>query len=130
NNDGVWNEAGASVSFRLAPFFYQTRWFGTLLAAVLVAACAAGYRARVRHLKRRTQALEHAVRTRTQEIRHQKEIAEAANTVKTQLLGIAAHDLKNPLSGIRGFAEIIVESSPPGSVAADLGGEIHQASER
>src|SRR5690606_11849148 len=66
NNDGVWNEAGASVSFRLAPFFYQTRWFGTLLAAVLVAACAAGYRARVRHLKRRTQALERAVRTRTQ----------------------------------------------------------------
>jgi anti-sigma regulatory factor (Ser/Thr protein kinase) len=27
NNDGVWNEAGASWVFAIAPAFYQTRWF-------------------------------------------------------------------------------------------------------
>jgi signal transduction histidine kinase/ligand-binding sensor domain-containing protein len=27
NNDGVWNNTGASVSFSIAPSYYQTRWF-------------------------------------------------------------------------------------------------------
>jgi signal transduction histidine kinase/ligand-binding sensor domain-containing protein len=27
NNDGVWNEAGASVVFTIAPAFFQTTWF-------------------------------------------------------------------------------------------------------
>ena len=27
NNDGVWNETGASLDFRLRPHFYQTLWF-------------------------------------------------------------------------------------------------------
>jgi hypothetical protein len=28
NNDGVWNETGASVSFTVLPHFWQTWWFG------------------------------------------------------------------------------------------------------
>src|SRR5205807_1240586 len=27
NNDGVWNDRGASFSLSLTPHFYQTRWF-------------------------------------------------------------------------------------------------------
>jgi streptogramin lyase len=27
NNDGVWNETGASLTFRVAPFFWETLWF-------------------------------------------------------------------------------------------------------
>lgn len=30
NNDGVWNQMGASFAFSLAPYFYQTYWFYTL----------------------------------------------------------------------------------------------------
>jgi signal transduction histidine kinase len=37
NNDGVWNEAGASWEFAIAPAFYQTRWFFSLC----MLACAA-----------------------------------------------------------------------------------------
>jgi signal transduction histidine kinase len=37
-----------------------------------------------------------------------KELSEA-NRLKTELLGIAAHDLKNPLQSILGFAELIKE---------------------
>jgi ligand-binding sensor domain-containing protein/signal transduction histidine kinase len=38
NNDGVWNESGASLGFALAPAYYQTWWFEVLcgLVAVLV----------------------------------------------------------------------------------------------
>lgn len=40
-----------------------------------------------------------------------KKIAEEANTFKTELLSIAAHDLKNPLQVVIGFAELIKEKS-------------------
>ena len=32
NNDGIWNEQGASLKFHLASYFWQTWWFSTLLA--------------------------------------------------------------------------------------------------
>jgi signal transduction histidine kinase/ligand-binding sensor domain-containing protein len=32
NNDGVWNDAGATLLFTVTPAFYQTWWFRTLLA--------------------------------------------------------------------------------------------------
>jgi signal transduction histidine kinase len=37
NNDGVWNETGASVSLSIAPTFYQTRWFAGLCIAAVAA---------------------------------------------------------------------------------------------
>jgi signal transduction histidine kinase len=39
NNDGVWNTAGASLAFTVAPFFWETWWFlgiGAILAIALV----------------------------------------------------------------------------------------------
>ena len=35
NNDGVWNEEGASLDFAIAPAFYQTWWFRSLCALAL-----------------------------------------------------------------------------------------------
>jgi signal transduction histidine kinase len=37
NNDGVWNETGASLAFELKPHFYQTRIFWLALALLLIA---------------------------------------------------------------------------------------------
>jgi signal transduction histidine kinase/ligand-binding sensor domain-containing protein len=34
NNDGVWNEAGATLSFTMAPAWYQTGWFKLLAIAL------------------------------------------------------------------------------------------------
>jgi signal transduction histidine kinase len=36
NNDGLWNTAGAALTFELRPRFYQTIWFYALLLAALV----------------------------------------------------------------------------------------------
>ena len=36
NNDGVWNETGATLLFMVAPAFYQTWWFRILLGIVAV----------------------------------------------------------------------------------------------
>jgi signal transduction histidine kinase len=37
NNDGVWNETGASVTFTILPTFFQTTWFEML--SIVVAGC-------------------------------------------------------------------------------------------
>ncbi|WP_161596268.1 sensor histidine kinase [Rhodanobacter glycinis] len=37
NNDGVWNETGAAITFRIPPTFFQTIWFQILLAVVFAA---------------------------------------------------------------------------------------------
>jgi signal transduction histidine kinase len=50
NNDGVWNEAGASIAFTIPPAFYQTRWFYALCALGCLGLLAALYRARVRQI--------------------------------------------------------------------------------
>ncbi|MCI0447779.1 histidine kinase, partial [bacterium] len=36
NNDGLWNESGASASFYLKPYFYQTIWFHVLCGVIVV----------------------------------------------------------------------------------------------
>jgi ligand-binding sensor domain-containing protein len=40
NNDGVWNETGASLKFEVLPYFWQTTWF--LVFSGLATALAAG----------------------------------------------------------------------------------------
>jgi signal transduction histidine kinase len=47
NNDGVWNEAGASVDFAIAPAYYQTNWFRVLSVGMVVALVMAAYRVRL-----------------------------------------------------------------------------------
>ncbi len=57
NNSGVWNEAGDSVDFVVAPAFYQTVWFRSLGVFLFLAVLAGFYRVRLRHLERQRDAL-------------------------------------------------------------------------
>jgi signal transduction histidine kinase len=50
NNDGVWNQTGASLNFFIAPAYYQTTWFRTAIIAAGLALLAVLYRLRVRQL--------------------------------------------------------------------------------
>jgi signal transduction histidine kinase/ligand-binding sensor domain-containing protein len=35
NNDGIWNEAGATMTFKVMPAYYQTQWFELLVILTL-----------------------------------------------------------------------------------------------
>jgi len=48
NNDGVWNETGATLAFRIDPAFYQTVWFRLLYLAAAVGILLAAIRWRMR----------------------------------------------------------------------------------
>jgi len=49
NNDGVWNETGADLSFVVSPAYYQTWWFRVLFALAAAAALWFLYLLRLRH---------------------------------------------------------------------------------
>lgn len=68
NNDGIWNEEGASFGFRLEPYFYQTQVFYVLSAFVAVLAGLGVFRYRVRRLRLREQELETQVMDRTRQL--------------------------------------------------------------
>ena len=53
NNDGVWNESGASLAFVIPPAFVQTGWFIALCVAGGAAVVWALVRLRVRQVRRR-----------------------------------------------------------------------------
>ena len=50
NNDGVWNEEGASLDVVIAPAWYQTTWFLVLSFATAGAVLWAAYRLRLRQV--------------------------------------------------------------------------------
>ncbi len=50
NNSGVWNEAGASWDFSIAPAYYQTKWFRLACAAAFAALLGWLYRLRLRRI--------------------------------------------------------------------------------
>ena len=53
NNDGVWNETGATLDFTLLPAFHQTHWFLLLCAATVGCLSWASYRWHLRQVAAR-----------------------------------------------------------------------------
>ena len=80
NNDGVWNERGASFAFALQPLYYQTVWFYVLCGALVGASAFGIYRVRVSGLRAREKKLERRVDERTAELKRQIDEREKAET--------------------------------------------------
>lgn len=52
NNDGVWNEVGASLAFYVAPAWFQTTWFRVVCAGVFLTLMWGFYQLRLEQLRR------------------------------------------------------------------------------
>ena len=111
NNDGLWNEQGATVELTVRPAFFQT-W-------VFWAACALSVLLGVHFASRRHTAREVNRRLKLQRI----EALETQIFEMERFTDAVSHDLKSPLVTIRSFAEYAdqgLEENEPEQAREDL----------
>jgi len=108
NNDGIWNEVGASFQFYLRPHFYQTYWFYALIAVGFLLFGLTLHRLRVQTLESRKTELERLVDGRTRDLLETTRELGEANRRQTDLVSGVSHDLKTPLTLIRLYGETLL----------------------
>ncbi len=54
------------------------------------------------------------------ELQERNKVLDQLNTEKAELIGIVAHDLKNPISGVLGLTEVLLEEIPKEGLAAQI----------
>jgi len=107
NNDGLWNDQGASLSIVITPPYWKTFWFQLLAILAVMGTLAGAVGRRVRHQAKSRRQLEAKVAERTAELvatnlRIQEEVAE-----RQRLLGeLELVSMTDELTGLynrRGF---------------------------
>jgi signal transduction histidine kinase/ligand-binding sensor domain-containing protein len=136
NNDGIWNEIGASVTVKVLPTFIQTNVFKILVALMVLALVFSMYRIRMHSIRKqqvllqkrveeRTSELNEAnqqlelhrnnleklVAERTEELEQAKDKAEESDKLKSSFLANMSHEIRTPLNAIVGFSSLLTDSS-------------------
>ncbi len=123
NNDGVWNEEGASVSITVAPPPWETWWayaFYVLALAAAVAGVVRRQRREVEHertIARRERAQSQERARLLEERGTLIEELEAKNAELERFNYTVSHDLKSPLVTIKGFLGLLKKDAAAGDVA-------------
>ena len=73
NNDGVWNETGASIRIIIRPPYWQTSWFYVVCALLSLSVIVLLYRYRIYSVRENERVLQKKVDERTQELAREVE---------------------------------------------------------
>ncbi len=107
NSDGYWNENGATLTFTVQPFYYQTWWFYAIVIGSFAFGTMMFVRWKTKEEKMKSVRLEHEVQKRTRQLKQKSEALEDQNREKTAMINIVAHDLKAPLNKIKGLMSLL-----------------------
>lgn len=86
NDDGVWNETGASFGFTIAPFLWQTRWFPAAAATLTLGLLGLGARrVTLRRLQRRVHQLKQQQAVEQERVRIAQDLHDELGAALTRI---------------------------------------------
>ncbi len=100
----VWQVTG---EFRGGPQIAKAVWTGASIFAVALFLSII-----IEMMASRTRVVESEVRLRTEELTLANKKLVEVNELKNKFLGIASHDLRNPLASIRGYSKFLLDKGP------------------
>lgn len=133
NREGKISDA-ALYSFNITPPWYRSMWAYTLYLFLLIGMVYGSGKSiniyQTRRLEEFNRKLERQVKQRSAEIRRQNQELKRMNQEKNEFMNIAVHDLRNPLSGIQGLANLLtkIDENPSTDEVRTLGTVIHDSS--
>jgi signal transduction histidine kinase len=122
NEDGVWNEQGATVTIEVEPHFWQTRWFlGIASAAVLGLVAGAVYYVSTQKLQRQLAGLRQQEALEQERSRIARDIHDqlGANLTQVSLLGELVESDKDQPDEVAAHAKQISQTALETSRALD-----------
>ncbi|MBI4752419.1 MAG: response regulator [Acidobacteria bacterium] len=117
NNDGVWNETGATLKLSIATPYWRTWWalIGYVLALIGMIGLVVQWR--VRALHQQNLILENRIAERTGElsetVKHlqsSEQKALEASQAKSAFLANMSHEIRTPMNGVLGMASLLLKS--------------------
>lgn len=113
NSDGVWSSSLRKLTVIISPPFWKTLWFRIVGVTLVLILLYSYYKLKTRNIKKQKEKLEKQVKDRTEELVQKTNELEVLNEQKNFILGMAAHDIKNPLSIIHGFSTLLQKGRYP-----------------
>lgn len=111
NNDGLWNETGASLEIVVLPPFWQSGWFYALLVVLisLVILTVIFYLVKLNSEINDRKAAEDRLKESYDHLEELNIDLKRLDTLKDEFLANTSHELKTPLNGIIGLAESMID---------------------
>lgn len=109
NNHGKWNAEGIQLKVTVLPPWWDTLFFKTVLALLMIGGLCLIIALRTLSEKKRRKRLEETVVARTAELKSKNEELNQSNLTKDKLFSIVSHDLRGPANSVEALSSMILK---------------------